>query len=187
MNTNQWTESLGECVAGVAVSVVPLLGVPIDLIYGNCNLSDNWFPWHRSRGFRRERVQCGSKLIPPSTPCQWNVTGVLESSLAIITIRTEEEEGDPLTINDLRLWVFLLCFTHQPTEAFHTINCHMPPTHQEGTDRRPAAEEAVASVATRPRQQFHWKSSPRRHPVGHPRPPTGQQIRRGSRVHWQSA
>jgi hypothetical protein len=111
-------------------------------------------------------------------------------------LQEEEEEGDPLAINDLQLWVFLLCFTHPPTEAFQTINCgpflishrsHMPPTHQEGTDRRPAAEEAVASVATRPRQQFHWKSSPRRHPVGHPRPPTGQQIRWGSRVHWQSA
>lgn len=95
MNTNQWTESLGECVAGVAVSVVPLLGVPIDLIYGNCNSSDNWFPWHRSRGFRRATEGEGSmwqQINSPVHPCQWNVTGVLESSLAIITIRTEEEE-----------------------------------------------------------------------------------------------
>ena len=155
MNTNQWTESLGECVAGVAVSVVPLLGVPIDLIYGNCNSSDNRFPCHRSRGFRRATEGEGSMWQQINSPV-----------------------------------------THPPTEAFQTINCgpisnshrsHMPPTHQEDTDRRPAAEEAVASVATRPRQQFHWKSSPRRHPVGQPRPPTGQQIRWGSRVHWQSA
>lgn len=68
MNTNQWTESLGECVAGVAVSVVPLLGVPIDLIYGNCNSSDNWFPCHRSRGFRRATEGEGSMWQQINSP-----------------------------------------------------------------------------------------------------------------------
>ena len=181
------------------MSVVPLLGVPIDLIYGNCNLSDNWFPGHRSRGFRRATEGEGSMWQQINSPV--HPLSVERYGGAGILIGNHHHPdggggGDPLTINDLRLWVFLLCFTHPPTEAFQTINCgpvlishrsHMPPTHQEDTDRRPAAEEAVASVATRPRQQFHWKSSPRRHPVGHPRPPTGQQIRWGSRVHWQSA